>query len=470
MKRNITIKKKITLWFAILLLIIVSVVMLLLLTVSRQVLHQDIKGRLKALVEANQEELEYLNLEDKQDSDEGDHFIRYQGGYLEIDDDFCDYQDGISVGLYLDGELIYGENPAGILPEDCAFLQQQMQTEEKDGEKYDVYDVRVNGADMEGLWIRGVANQKEGVTLLAKVVRLMLPVLPVLALIAIAGGYLIARRGLKPLDDICMQADQIRSGTDLTMQISVADDCTEIRRLKGAFNHMLKRLEHSFASEKQFTSDASHELRTPVAVILAECEYALEEKQMEEYEEALHVIARQGQKMSALIEELLMFTRMERGTLRLHMQRINLSRLAEEICREQEKAFGENPKHIRVLTQIRPGCMVYGDENLLTRACSNLITNAYKYGCEYGHIWIRVYCRKAGIIFEVEDDGIGIDREDLPKIWNRFYQVDSARGDHASAGLGLALVKEIVELHGGYTQVQSEPDHGSLFRIVLKEG
>ncbi len=470
MRREITIKRKITLWFSVLLLIIVSVVMLLLLTVSRQVLHQDIKGKLKALVEANQEELEYLNPEDEQDWEEGDHFVRYQGGYLEIDDDFCDYQDGISIGLYQEEELIYGENPAGILAGDCGFLPHEVQTVEKDGEKYYVYDVHVNRADMEGLWIRGIVNQKAGITLLSRIVRLMLPVLPMLALVAIVGGYLIARRGLKPLDDICAQTDHVRSGTDLSMQISVADDCLEIRRLQGAFNHMLRRLDHSFEAEKQFASDASHELRTPVAVILAECEYALEEKRMEEYEEALTVIARQGHKMSVLIEEMLMFTRMERGSIQLHMQMLDLSGLAEEVCLEQKKTVGDNEKQIEVLKEIQPECMIYGDENLLIRACSNLVTNAYKYGREYGHIWVRVYQSDEETVFEVEDDGIGIDGEDLPKIWNRFYQVDSARGDHTSAGLGLALVKEIVELHGGHTQVQSVPGQGSLFRILFKTG
>ena len=116
-----TIKARITGWFAVLLFIIVAVVLALLAVISRQVLREDIRGSLTALVEANTQELEYLNPEDTRDVDEGDYFIRYKDGYLEIDDDFCDYDDGIYIALYLNGELIYGENPIALTQEECAF-------------------------------------------------------------------------------------------------------------------------------------------------------------------------------------------------------------------------------------------------------------------------------------------------------------------------------------------------------------
>ncbi len=461
-----TIKARITGWFAVLLFIIVAVVLALLAVISRQVLREDIRGSLTALVEANTQELEYLNPEDTRDVDEGDYFIRYKDGYLEIDDDFCDYDDGIYIALYLNGELIYGENPIALTQEECAFSDGQIRTVERGREKYYVYDERPEADNLQGLWLRGIVNENEGSSTLLRITRLMLPLLPGLAVIAILGGYFISRKALKPVDDICVQADSINAGEDLTRRIRIPDDSEELRRLKDAFNRMFERLNQSFEGEKQFTSDASHELRTPVAVILAECEYALEEQDPEEYKEALQVISRQGRKMSDLIEEMLTFTRIERGTVKIRKERTDLSVLASAV-KEEQAMIQNGAKTLHLESQ--EGCYIQADPDLTARMLTNLISNACKYGKENGNVWIRVYEQRDRVVLEVEDDGIGIKEEDLPRIWQRFYRADNARSDNTSVGLGLSLVREIARLHQADTDVRSTLGKGSCFRILFKK-
>ena len=465
MKRR-TIKARVTGWFAVLLIIIVAVVLILLGVISRQVLREDIRGKLTELVAANTQELEYLNPGETGDADEGDYFIRYKDGYLEIDDDFCDYQDGIYTALYLDGELIYGENPIALSQEECAFSEGQIHTVKRGRDNYYVYDEKVNAENLQGLWLRGIVNENAGSSTLLRITRLMLPLLPGLALIAILGGFLIARRALKPIDDICAQADSINAGEDLTRRIRIREDSEELIRLKDAFNRMFERLNESFEAEKQFTSDASHELRTPVAVILAECEYALEASSEKEYEEALEVISRQGKKMSDLIGQMLLFTRIERGTVKIRKEQTDLAELAAEVCQEQRLIWDGKRD---ICLEAGSDCRIQGDPDLVSGMLTNLIANACKYGKEKGHVWVRVLEKEDRVILEVEDDGIGIRKEDLPRIWQRFYRADNARGDHTSAGLGLSLVKEIARLHQAQTQVESVVQKGSCFRILFQK-
>lgn len=461
-----TIKTKITVWFAVLLAVIVTAVILLLLAVSQLVLKEDVQGTLTELVAANTEELEYLNSPAENDTDEGDYFLQYKNGLLEIDDDFCDYRDGVSVALYGNGELLYGDNPIALSVEEYPFEAYELQTVEKNGEKYYVYDERPEGENLEGLWIRGIVSQKAGTSVLTRIVRLMIPVLPGLAGVAIIGGWLLAARALKPVDEICRQADSISEGEDLTKRIHTGDDSLELKQLEDAFNRMFERLNSSFESEKQFTSDASHELRTPVAVILAECEFALEEKDPAEYEDALQVIERQGRRMSSLIEEMLTFTRIERGTIQIHMEPSDLGRLTASVCAEQEKI---RQKDVALFTQLQDNCMIEADKGLISRVITNLLSNAWKYGKKGGSIRVRVFHTGSTVVLEVEDDGIGIPESDLPKIWNRFYRADNARSDSMSAGLGLSLVKEIALIHKASVQAESRVGEGSTFRVIFPE-
>lgn len=239
-----------------------------------------------------------------------------------------------------------------------------------------------------------------------------------------------------PIREMSLAAAQISGGDDLKKRMPVNESGDELAQLATAFNDMMQRLDESFEAEKQFTSDASHELRTPMTVIMAQCDEALEsEKTAAEYRDAIRVIRRQGKRMSRMITGMLELVRMERKTDLYPKARFDLSELAQSVCEDMAMI---REKEISLSWKIEPDIAMIGDRTLLTRLLSNLIGNAYRYGVENGHI--EVSLRKNGDCIEltVADDGIGIPPEQQEKIFRRLYQGASDRsGD--GAGLGLSM-------------------------------
>ena len=231
---------------------------------------------------------------------------------------------------------------------------------------------------------------------------------------------------------------------------------------------MLDRLEAAFEREKQFTSDASHELRTPISVILSQADFALANPgDPQETLRALQAIQSQGKKMSALVAQLLELTRADNQTLRLEKEPIDLATLCETVA--EELAERADKRGISIECLLQPEVMLEGDQTLLTRMMMNLVSNAISYGKEYGHIWIRLIQKDTGIRLSIEDDGIGIAPEHINRIFDRFYRVDSSRSgaQGGNAGLGLAMVRWIVQAHDGTIQVESEPGKGSAFLVIF---
>ena len=232
---------------------------------------------------------------------------------------------------------------------------------------------------------------------------------------------------------------------------------------------MFGRLEKSFEAERQFTSDASHELRTPTAVIMAQAEYGLELADNEdEYREALEVIKRQAERMNDLINRLLFFTRLDQGTEPVNMEEVNLSQLTSDICAEQQMIKYSN---ITLSADIEPDIAAITDRNLFTRLLNNLCSNAYKYGKPDGSIKVSLKRLDDRAVLSVADDGIGISEENLEKIWNRFYQVEPSRNEDAGGGgigLGLSMVKRIAVLLGGEVSVESTLGKGTIFSFSMR--
>lgn len=231
---------------------------------------------------------------------------------------------------------------------------------------------------------------------------------------------------------------------------------------------MIGRLEQSFESEKQFTLDVSHELRTPVSAIVSQSEYALENaKTMEEAKDALSVVLAQARKISGLISHLLMFSRIDMGHKMLTLELLNLSELTEMVAEEQYEAANE--KGIEIQTNITSGLYVQADETMILRMLINLVSNAVTYGKPGGHILIGLEKDGNKIVGSIADDGIGIAEEHLNRIWERFYQINPSRTSAKSGGvgLGLSMVKWIVEAHSGSISVNSKPGEGSTFTFML---
>lgn len=467
--KNLTIQKKIIIWFALTLLIIVTLMNTLTFSIAKIVLDEDIKERLMNTVVSNVEEIEYFNrLDAGMEREQGDQFLQYNSGWLEIDDDFCDYYEGICTALYdKDGNLLYGEAPVKISRSKASSFT-SVGSVKYNGEKYYVYDRVLSGDSFDGLWLRGVVSKNERINILYNTVRLSFWLLPLLALLAILGGYAITRRSFLPIQQIADSAEEIGKSGDLSRRLDIGWGRDEIHQLASTFNGMFDRLEKAFETERQFTSDASHELRTPTAVILAQSQYGLElADSEEEYRESLEVIKRQAERMNDIINQLLFFTRLDQGSEPVNMEETNLSVLVAEICKDQRLI---SCKHISVKDDIQPDINVETDRNLFTRMLNNLFSNAYKYGKEKGTITMTLTRMGDDAVLRLTDDGIGISRENLERIWNRFYQVEPSRNEDAGGGLGLGLsiVKQITSLLGGKISVESEEGRGTSFIFVMK--
>ena len=286
--------------------------------------------------------------------------------------------------------------------------------------------------------------------------------LPLFILLAAAGGYAIARRAFLPLDRITATAAAIGEAADLSRRVEVPPGDNEFTRLARTFNQMFERLERSFEAEQQFTADASHELRTPVSVIKSACEYAEKYGETpEEREETMAMIHRQADRMSLLIEQLLRITRLDQGTGISLQENVDLTELVRTACADQPREEG------RLLVEAEAGISVRGDAALLTRLLQNLIDNGFKYGKPGGHVWVSLRREAGEVLLSVRDDGVGIEKDQQEKVWQRFYQVDPSRSGGSGAGLGLAMVRKIAQTHGGRVELESVPGLGSVFTLRL---
>ena len=273
------------------------------------------------------------------------------------------------------------------------------------------------------------------------------------------------RTPTRPVTRIARTAESIIDGKDLQKRIGLQGARDELYRLSKVFDDMLDRLEHSFERERRFTSDASHELRTPVAAILAQADFALSDIANEEdREEALRDIRLRAGQMSTLIGRLLALTRMDAGQTRMEMERMDLADIAEVAAMQVEE--GAAARGMTVECAVDGPVWAMCDQTMLTQALLNLAENAVKYGREGGHIRIAARAEGETARLIVEDDGPGIEPDALPHIFERFYQGDRSR-NAGGAGLGLSLVQLIAKLHGGSVEAESAPGVGSRFTMIL---
>lgn len=460
-----SIRLKITIWFTAALVVIVLFAYLMIFVVSRQILIKTIQDSLVETVENNVDEIEYFSGMDEIRTDADiDYLIDYRKGYLEIDDDFLSKVNEVYTGLYDEKlRLIYGENPIAAKVADLEFVDSEIQKVMKDGTGYYIFDRKLTAEGLNGLWLRGVVSEEQGERQSFGIMRIALVLLPVLVVIASAGGYFIAGCTLNPIQKIARTARKIGEENDLKCRINLGKGNDELHQLADIFNEMFERLESTFEKEQQFTSDVSHELRTPMAVISAQCEYTLEkERSVGEYEDALRVIRRQARKMTKLIDHMLDFARLEMKSGKYAEEAVDMEELVASICSDM-KLIREKEIMLDYETE---QAVFYGNRELLSRILVNLVSNAYRYGKENGHIFVKLKKEETELVLSVTDDGIGIAEEEQEKIFRRFYQTDVSRGGEGS-GLGLAMVYEIVKFYRGKIQVKSEAGSGSVFQVKL---
>jgi len=289
---------------------------------------------------------------------------------------------------------------------------------------------------------------------------------PIVLLFASAGGYFLARKSLAPIAAMDRQTRRI-TADDLSARLYVRNSRDEIGRLATTVNALLERLQVAFEEEKRFVADASHELRTPVAVLRGEAEVALEhERTTAEYQQSLQFIKDEAESLSHIVENLFVLARQPLRQPTLARQSLSINELVGECIRAGEVLAAQ--KNLKLLFEDAPRSIVLsGDDDLLKRMLLNVIDNAVKYTPAGGAIEVKLTTENGSARLTVKDTGIGVPLEDQPQIFDRFYRVDKARSRTlGGAGLGLSIAKSIVELHAGAISVSSDSG-GSTFTIDL---
>lgn len=295
---------------------------------------------------------------------------------------------------------------------------------------------------------------------------LLLYAIPALIVISIFAGWFLARRALRPVDDIARAAKRI-TAERLAERLPTTQYSDEIGRLTEILNEMIARLERSFEQVRQFTADASHELKTPLAILMGELEVALRNPDLAydariTLESCLEEVVR----LTQVVQGLLDLSRAESGQLHIDHRDVNLTALLEDLCEDVE-ILAER-KSIRVSHRIQKDLHVLGDQVRLHQAILNVLENALKYTPNNGSVHVELYAEFSNVLVKIADTGIGIAEEKLLRIYDRFYRVDQARSqDVQGNGLGLSIVRWIVEMHNGTIQAQSVLGVGTTFIITL---
>lgn len=447
----IPIKIRVTLWYTLLMLAILAICLVFVILTGRSAVVSTTENTVKSVVNEAAAELEYDN------------------GSLVPEDDLGYYYK--SVYLYytdLTSGESFGKLPQAFEDSAVSFKDAELQELTSGQTTWLVYDSLVTVFGYGQVQVRGVSDREGSYTALSVLVKLFIIFVPILVFITAVGGFFITAGAFRPVKRITATAKSISGGKDLSRRINLGKGRDEIFTLANTFDTMFDRLELAFQNEKQFTADASHELRTPTTVIISQCEYALEgERDKAELSAALESIQKQAKKMSALISQLLTLSRADRGNEKLSFELVNLSELFEMVSEELYDLAAE--KNITVSAEFEPDLLLRGDQTMLIRMLMNLSENAVKYGRDGGSVRLTLKREQAGIVGHVIDDGIGIDAQHLPKIWERFYQADPSRSVSGN-GLGLSMVKWIAEAHGGSVSVKSEPGKGSDFSFIFPSG
>jgi two-component system OmpR family sensor kinase len=293
--------------------------------------------------------------------------------------------------------------------------------------------------------------------------------LTLLTVLATAGAYglgrRIARAALQPTAEITAQAERLTAGT-LSERITAHADVEEFGRLVMVLNLMLDRLDGAFQVQRQFTADASHELRAPLTVLKGDIEVTLKrERSAAEYRATLERCREEVERMTRLAGDLLVLARSDAVVPLEHVAPVDIRALVHRVAGRFESAAGS--RDIRLEVEAAEAT-VSGDERILERVVSNLVDNAVKHARQAGLVRITL-AHAPGPVLTVQDDGAGLSTEHLPHLFVRFFRGDPARRRDQGTGLGLAIAKAGAEAHGGSLEfVGNSP--GAVFRLTLPSG
>ena len=449
MKKPTSIKTRITIWYTTLMFVLVLVVLSLVGGLSYQLSIDSVEKDVILQVTQVRESLS-----------------KRQPGVFEIVESKEEFK---NVSIYgMDGKYLVGQYNYDVV--NIPFEEGVPRKESVDGKDYIVYDARTPGPPgmRGGFWIRGVESVNSTMLLGRSAIVIMLVLIPLILLLTALGGYYITKKAFNPVNNIVKTANDISAQKDISKRIEIAPDSKEdeLHHLSVTLNKMLDKIENLIKQEKQFTSDASHELRTPISVILAQGEYLLDIAKDEKEKELAQTIVDKSKQISKLVSRLLLLARIDQNRQKFNKEKVDIGVIIDVAIDSMKELASQ--KEILLFANVPEGTIVDADESLLLSAITNLISNGIKYGNESGYV--SVSASKIGDKTEivVADNGVGISEEHIDKIWTRFYRVDDVRNDeYGSSGLGLSMVKSIIKLHGGEITVKSEIGKGTKFRIEV---
>ena len=297
----------------------------------------------------------------------------------------------------------------------------------------------------------------------------ILVVAPLIIGASVGAAYLIAGRAVEPVGRMINEVEAISDGRSLHRRLPVETTGDELARLGATLNAMIARLETSFAALRRFTADASHELKTPLAVLRADVERAMHSSPTStEHLVALEEALQETTRMADLVDSLLTLARADEGRFDLYREAFPIEPLVHDVF-ETAVILGEHAGlHVSLPTV--EGAVILGDRLRLRQLFLNLVTNAIKYTSRGGSVEVTLRRRDGEVQFAVRDTGIGIAAADLPYIFERFWRADRARSrlsERGGFGLGLAISQWIAQAHGGTLTVQSRLHRGSTFTVSL---
>ena len=284
-------------------------------------------------------------------------------------------------------------------------------------------------------------------------------------IVIVAFSRRITKKTLRPVDNMIESVKEI-SINDLDTRLDVSGMKNELKDLAKTFNIMLDEIQDSVEKQNQFVSDASHELRTPIAVIQGYANllsrWGKDDKEV--LDESVNAIKDESQSMKKLIDSLLFLARGDRNKQIIEKEDFKINELVSEIVKESMMI---DKKHTIISTK-NEELMIYGDRNLVKEAIRVFVDNSMKYTQEGGTIKINNFKNNKGVYILIEDNGIGISKEDLPKIFNRFYRSDKSRDKRSGGtGLGLSIAKYIIDVHNGIIKIHSKLGEGTIISIEL---
>ena len=390
---------------------------------------------------------------------EATSYIQLNNQQLIFDKELLEIEDGVYLSIYDEHqELVYGRIPYGFAYDTP--LQEGRQKISTSDNEYYIFDI-VHQIQDTKLYIRGIVSLTKAEQNYRFMMHIAFILFPIFVFFSAICGYLLCKRSLSSVSKITNTVQNIQKEHNLSQRIALKKGHDEIHILAQTFDSLLDTIETNMQREKQFTSDVAHELRTPLSVLLMQCDTLLSSIHDPSMKHEIIIMKQRLQHMSDIMTQLLLLSKADQGQAILQKEYINMSELCE-ICCEQIKDLSQQ-KHITVHLDIMPDIMMMADHTLMIRLCMNVLENAVKYGKENGHIHITL-TQDDKVNFIIKDDGIGIPNEDLPHIFDRFYRVDQARDlSMNSSGLGLSIVKWIVQAHEGTVQVESTLHHGTTF-------